>query len=61
MQPQHVVAHTFLRAERADARSVKQRVRLQALMPAAVGRALRYAKAPRPPPTDSDICKWQKQ
>jgi hypothetical protein len=37
----------------------------QASMPADVGRALRYvrgfAPARRPTPTDSDICKWQKQ
>jgi hypothetical protein len=43
----------------------KQRVRLQASMPADVGRALRYAggfaPARRPTPTDSDISKWQKQ
>jgi hypothetical protein len=43
----------------------KHRVRLQASMPADVDRALRYAggfaPARRPTPTDSDICKWQKQ
>ena len=64
MQPQHVAAQTLLRTERAGARSVKkQRVRLQASMPADVGRALAggFAPARRPTPTDSDISKWQKQ
>ena len=66
MQPQHVAAQTLLRTERAGARSVKkQRVRLQASMPADVGRALRYAggfaPARRPNPIDSDISKWQKR
>jgi hypothetical protein len=73
MQSRLVVSQALLRAERADAHSVEQRVRRQASMLAGVGRALRYAKAPRPPaarpqPTvtflngrNSDISIWWTQ
>ena len=55
----------LLRAERADARSVKTTSAASSVHAPGVGRALRYAEgfapARRPAPTDSDISKWQKQ
>jgi hypothetical protein len=65
MQSRLVVSRTLLRAERADARSVKTTSAASSVHAAGVGRALRYAEgfapARRPAPTDSDISKWQKQ
>jgi len=64
MQSQHIASQALLRAERADARSVKQRMRLQASVPrASVGRyaAPRAPRLPPPDPDGSDICKWQKE
>ena len=53
-----------LRAERADARSVNQRVRLQApVHRAPVGRCATSGlrARPTPDPNDSDISKWQRR
>jgi hypothetical protein len=65
MQSRLVVSRAFLRAERADARSVKTTSAASSVHAAGVGRALRDAEgsapARRPAPTNSDISKWQKQ
>jgi len=49
MQSQRLAPEALLRAERADARSVKTTGAAASVHAADVGRALRYAGAPRPP------------
>jgi hypothetical protein len=73
MQHQHVASQALLRAERAERPLGKTTGAASNVRAADVGRALRYAKAPRPPaarpqPTvtfliggNSDISKWWTQ